>query len=172
MNIEFHYWITGLIAHRAGFSKEDSTTIAYSSEYVDKNDIIYDIKDKISKKKYSNYISQTMNILKPKMELMLIYPIFHFIPGQPDADIARRKDGKMHLLNTTPNNQHANELMDAAFKSSRDSRLYRIGIATHGYVDTWAHQNFIGWYDYFNNIGLDIKPDIGHANAEYHPDML
>jgi hypothetical protein len=39
-------------------------------------------------------------------------------------------------------------------------------------VDTWAHQNFVGWYDYFNNIGLDIKPDIGHADGEHHPDWI
>ena len=38
------------------------------------------------------------------------------------------------------------------------------------YSDKWAHQNFVGWYDFFNDIALDVKPDIGHANAEHHPD--
>ena len=61
-------------------------------------------------------------------------------------------------------------MFDLAFKSSEDTRLYRIGIATHAYADTWAHQNFVGWYDFFNDISLDVKPDIGHANAEHHPD--
>ena len=28
----------------------------------------------------------------------------------------------------------------------------------------------MGWYDFFNDIALDVKPDIGHANAEHHPD--
>ncbi len=172
MDIEFHYWITGLIATRAGFDEDEAKTIAYASEYVDENDISIEVKDRRGPGHYSNFISQTMNILKPKNQLMRIYPIFHFIPGEPDAPTARRRDGKMHLLNTTPNNENANELLDAAFKSTADTRLYRIGIATHAYVDTWAHQNFVGWYDYFNNIGLDIKPDIGHADGEHHPDWV
>ncbi|MFO7962737.1 MAG: DUF6765 family protein [Desulfobacterales bacterium] len=173
MNIEFHYWITGLIAYRSGFDKEDALKIAYSSQYVDENDLCRKIVDRKGKMKpYRNFISQTMNILKPKQELMRIYPIFHFVPGEPDADTARRRDGKMHLLNTTPNSRAANELLDEAFKASTDSRLYRIGIATHAFADTWAHQNFVGWYDYFNNIGMDVKPDIGHANAEHHPDWM
>ncbi len=172
MNTEFHYWITGLIALRAGFDEDEAKTIAYASEYVDENDISIRVQDRRGQGHYSNFISQTMNILKPKNQLMRIYPIFHFVPGEPDAPSARRRDGKMHILNTTPNNENANAMLDAAFKSTADIRLYRIGIATHTYVDTWAHQNFVGWYDYFNNIGLDIKPDIGHADGEHHPDWV
>lgn len=172
MDTEFHYWVTGLIALRAGFTPEESQIIAYSSEYVDENDVSIEVKSKRNGKKYSNYISQTMNILKPKSELMRIYPVFHFIPGEPEAESAARRDGKMHLLNTTPNSDNAKNLLDGAFKSTADIRPYRIGVASHSYVDTWAHQNFVGWYDYFNNIGLDIKPDIGHADAEFHPDWM
>lgn len=172
MDTEFHYWLTGLIAKHSGFTDEESRIIAYSSEYVDENDVIYYIKNRSGKGTYSNFISQTMNILKPKHDLMRIYPVFHFIPGEPNADTARRRDGKMHLLNTTPNSENANEIIDAAFKSHEDVRLYRIGISSHAYVDTWAHQNFVGWYDAFNNIGLDPKPDIGHADGEHHPDWV
>jgi len=178
MDTEFHYWLTGLIAKRAGFTDQESHTIAYASEYVDENDITYYINTDSSRGKskkqvsYSNYISQTMDILKPKSELMRVYPIFHFLPGDPMAETAYRRDGMMHLLNTTPNSQNANELLDAAFKSGNDARLYRIGIATHAYVDTWAHQNFVGWYDYFNRIGMDPKPNIGHADGERHPDWV
>jgi len=171
MDIEFHYWMTALIANRAGFSKEQSSTIAYCSQYVDDNDVCLEIENRDNNKDvYCNFISQTMNILKPKTDLMRIYPIFHFVPGEPDAYSARRRDGKMHILNTTPNNEIANAMLEAAFKAGEDSRLYRIGVATHTYVDTWAHQNFVGYYDFFNNIGLDPKPDIGHSDAEHHPD--
>ncbi len=172
MDTEFHYWMTGLIANRAGFTEEESKVIAYSSEYIDENDVSLTIKSKKGGSDYNNFVSQTMNILKPKGQLIRIYPIFHFIPGEPDAETARRRDGKMHLLNTTPNSPNANEFIDDAFKSSEDIRLYRIGIASHGFVDTWAHQNFVGYFDSFNNIGLDPKPDIGHADAEHHPDWV
>ncbi|MBT3488532.1 MAG: hypothetical protein HN455_02545, partial [Gammaproteobacteria bacterium] len=169
---EFHYWITGLIAKEAGFTEADAKIIAYASEYVDENDVSYTIQNRSGETTYSNFISQTMNILKPKRTLMRVYPVFHFIPGEPDAETALRRDGKMHLLNTTPNSENANTMFDLALHSSHDIRLYRIGIATHAYVDTWAHQNFVGWYDYFNNIGIDPKPDIGHADAEHHPDYV
>ncbi len=171
MNTEFHYWLTGLIAKRAGFTNEEASTIAYASEYVDENDVPFRIKNKDGGE-YKNYISQTMNILKPKNKLLRIYPVFHFIPGDPSALRASRVDGKMHLLNTTPNSENANEIIDAAFKSHPDTRIYRIGIASHSYVDTWAHQNFVGWYDDFNHIGMDIKPNIGHADGEHHPDWI
>ncbi|MEA1935615.1 MAG: DUF6765 family protein [Thermodesulfobacteriota bacterium] len=172
MNTEFHYYITGIIAHAAGFSPKEAKTIATASEFVDENDVTFTIEDRSSGEPYEVYISQTMNILKPKRKLMRIYPVFHFLPGDPGSESAYRRDGKMHLLNTTPNNELANNLMDEAFKSTEDMRLYRIGVATHAYADTWAHQNFVGWYDYFNNIGLDPKPDIGHADAEHHPDWV
>jgi len=173
MDIEFHYWVTGLIARRSGFSEDEARKIAYSSQYVDDNDVRLEIRSrKDEKDTYANYISQTMNILKPKHELTRIYPIFHFVPGEPTADTARRRDGKMHLLNTTPNGFLANELLDEALAAPDDSRPYRIGIATHAFVDTWAHQNFVGRLDDFNNIGLDPKPDVGHADAEHHPDWV
>jgi hypothetical protein len=38
MNIEFHYWVTGLIAEYAGFSGNEAQTIAYSSQLVYDND--------------------------------------------------------------------------------------------------------------------------------------
>ncbi len=170
MDIEFHYYMTGIIARAAGFSEAEAGTIATASQYVDENDVCLRIEDRSGGSPYENYISQTMNILKPKRKLMRIYPVFHFVPGDPMDERACRTDGKMHLLNTTPGNETADSMMTEAFRAPEDTRLYRIGIATHAYADTWAHQNFVGWYDYFNNIGMDPKPDIGHADAERHPD--
>lgn len=173
MDKEFHYYATGLIAKWAGFNEEEAEIIGHSSQFVDENDVALKIRDRNKPGQiYRNYISQTMNILKPKQELMRIYPIFHFMPGDPLAETAWRKDGKMHRLNTTPNNDQANELLDEAFKAPNDIRLYRIGIATHTFVDTWAHQNFVGWFDSFNSLDFDIKPAIGHAEAEHHPDWI
>jgi hypothetical protein len=68
MNKEFHYQITHLIATRSGFPPADADIIAISSQYVDDNSMIFKI-DKDKPTAYSNYISQTMNILKPKAKL-------------------------------------------------------------------------------------------------------
>ncbi len=107
MDFEFHYYLTGIIANRAGFSEEDASIIAYASQFVDDNDVILDVGDRQSKQVYSNYISQTMDIFKPGKTLMRIYSVFHFMPGDPMAESARRSDGKMHILNTTPDNEIA-----------------------------------------------------------------
>lgn len=170
MDTEFHYWVTGILARETGFSEEEAVKIAYSSEYVDENDKCYFIEDRATGEIYRNFISQTMNILKPKRDLLRIYPIFHFVPGDPFSEGARRRDGKMHLLNTTLDGEQSREMLLSAFRAPEATRLYRIGIAAHAYADTWAHQNFIGWYDSFNHMDLDIKPNIGHADAEHHPD--
>lgn len=169
MDIEFHYYMTYLIATKAGLGTDDARIVAHSSQFIDDNDIVFEV-DKGKASAYRNYISQTMNILKPKMQLLRIYPIFHFIPGDPKSKTAWRKDGKMHWLCTTPNSGNANQIMDAAIASSS---LHRIGVAAHGYVDTWAHQNFIGYYDDFNSMNTAlgaVTPNIGHADAGHNPD--
>lgn len=171
MNSEFHYHITWLIAARAGLPAEDTEILATSSQYTDDNSIIFEI-DKDMPTAYGNYISQTMNILKPKAKLLRIYPIFHFIPGDPMAESTWRRDGRMHWLNTTPNSKNANRVIDAAL-ASKD--LYRIGIACHGYADTWAHQNFAGYFDPFNSMTGPLSvaiPNIGHAEANHNPDEV
>ncbi len=170
MDIEFHYYVTYIFAQKAGFSKKDAYVIAYSSQYVDDNTIIFNI-NKGKANAYTNYISQTMDITKPKNRLMRIYPLFHFVPGDPLTKKARRRDGSLHLLNTTPGSTNGNKLINKALKTKN---LYRIGIATHSFMDTWAHQNFIGYYDNFNSMeGLREKmtPNVGHADAMHQPDI-
>jgi len=172
MDIEFHYYVTYILAKEAKFDHKKASIIAHASQYVDDNSCIFKI-NKGKPNEYQNYISQTMNITKPKKKLMRIYPFFHFIPGNPLAPTARRKDGAMHLLNTTPNSKIANALLDDALASGTGN-LYRIGIASHSYMDTWAHQNFLGDFDDFNSMqGLKEKlsPNIGHADAGHDPDI-
>ncbi|MBU0559183.1 MAG: hypothetical protein KKG93_06320 [Bacteroidetes bacterium] len=170
MDFEFHYYVTYLAATRAGYSSEDAYKIAYSSQFVDDNNMSFDIHTE-TPHQYTNYLSQTIDVLKPKRKLFRIYLLFHFIPGDPFTESARRKDGKMHWLNTTPDSTNANKILDSALASGN---LYRIGIAIHAYLDTWAHQNFVGYYDEFNSMRgsvQSIAPEIGHADAGMYPDF-
>lgn len=172
MDIEFHYYLTYLIALRAGFTNDDAYVIAYASQHVDDNTKQYKISQG-TPDAYTNYRSQTSDITKPEKDLMRIYPIFHFMPGDKreiECDSALRRDGKFHVLNTIPDNSNARTVLKAAFESKD---LYRIGIATHMYADTFAHQNFVGYYESFNSmIGLleEAIPDVGHADAKHAPD--
>jgi hypothetical protein len=177
MDIEFHYYMTYIIARRAGFSSNDSHVIAYSSQYTDDNTDdktgpFYISQD--TPNAYERYISQTTNILKPQKDLMRIYPVFHFLPGSLTeivGDSARRADGKLHLMNTIPNSLSARKVLTEAL-GLHD--LYRIGIATHTFSDTFTHQNFVGADDGFNDMaGLLEKliPSVGHADAKHSPDI-
>ncbi|SIQ33169.1 hypothetical protein SAMN05421834_103117 [Halanaerobium kushneri] len=170
--------MTYLITVRAGFKPAEAEIIAYSSQYIDDNDLVYNI-DQNSNYAYSNYISQTKNITRPKKNLFRIYPVFHFIPGDPLAESARRRDGKLHLLNTTPDSRNARQVLKLGLKSDN---LYKIGLAIHSFADSFAHQNFVGYYDEFNLVkGIQQKLSsifkrsvykIGHAAAGHRPDIL
>jgi hypothetical protein len=171
MDIEFHYYMTYLIAARAGVPASQAETIAHAAQSVDDNHLRYRITGAASGD-YLNYISQTMNILKPTQQLLRIYPIFHFIPGDPKADTARRKDLVEDPWVTTPNSAVAGKMIDSALASGD---LYRIGVAAHGYVDTWAHQNFLGRGAAFNNMPqaslIQRLLNVGHGAAGHQPDQ-
>jgi len=171
LDIEFHYYVTYLVALEAGFDQESANIIATSSQLVDDNVEINYIKNNKGKV-YKTYISQTANILKPEDELFRIYPVFHFIPGDYINDKTRRKDGSYHILNTTPNSSNAQKVI---LNSVKTNNLYRLGIASHSYADTWAHQNFVGYFSYFNGMNGVLNeaiPNIGHADARHDPDLI
>jgi hypothetical protein len=173
MDIEFHYYITYIIARRAGFSADDAFLLSCACQLTDDNNDTYEI-SLDTQDYYKNAISQTMNILKPRTDLMRIYPIYHFMPGteeEVNADSARRADGQTNPLNTIPDNGNAKRLLRTAFASKN---IYRIGIASHMYADTFAHRNFTGAFEDFNFMGgvADIVvPDVGHAHARHRPDL-
>jgi hypothetical protein len=170
MNIEFHYYITKYLALMSGFESDEAEIIAYSSQYVDDNSTRYTI-EKPDGSIYQNYISQTYDITKPVKKLMRIYLLFHFLPGDPTSNKARRRDGKMHVLMTTPVSHHAQGIF---FEATKTENLYLLGIASHMLVDTVSHQNFVGTFDEvnaMNGLWQKLTPNIGHADAGYRPDI-
>src|SRR3989304_7311409 len=178
MGVEFHYDMKYIIALRAGCKVDDAYTIAYSSQYTDHNDFPWRIESKDAA--YDILISQTMDPQKPQMERLSIYPVFHFCPGTKEEMFKYsplRKDGKFHLLTTIPDNSNARKIFNEAIKSGN---LYRIGIGTHMYADTFCHRDFAGWKDEFNWLQLKgliagvwskVGPAIGHALAMHTPDI-
>ena len=69
MDIEFHYYLTGIIADYAGFKKTEVETIAYASQFVDNNETSLKVEYKNSGEVFTNYITQTINIIKYKKEV-------------------------------------------------------------------------------------------------------
>lgn len=170
MDIEFHYYITHLIAARAGVRNEALRIIPHACQLTDDNDTVYAVRDG-RRGIYRNRISQTLRPLNSHRERLAVYPLFHFIPGDPHAPGAARADGRTHPFNTTPNSPNANRILDAALATGDP---YRIGIACHAYADTWAHQNFVGFkcdFNRFDDFVARLIPNIGHADAQTRPDQ-
>ena len=188
MDIETHYYVTFLIAKQAGFSTQDCYKIAYSSQYVDDNSNSYTIYNSDNHKKYSNIITQTCNIFAPKSFLKKVYTSFHF---PPDPFLYRamraakhRKDNTYHTMNTIAGGSLAHKVLSIALKSNNP---YSIGIASHTFMDSWAHQNFTGTFHSFNsmlnrakkhhitnkyNMPLPCCYSIGHMDAADEADTI
>ncbi|MBN1327241.1 MAG: hypothetical protein JW996_04765 [Candidatus Cloacimonetes bacterium] len=170
MNIEFHYYVVKYLALEAGFDSGEAQIIAYSSQFVDDNTYTVKIR-KPDSEIYENQISQTPDVLAPQTHTMRIYPLFHYLPGDPTSAKASRRDGKMHILMTTPASTHAQEIF---FESTKNEDLYLLGIASHMLSDTFFNQNFIGNCDGMNAIKGTWEPlelHIGHADAGHKPDI-
>lgn len=161
MNIEFHYYVTYLIALKAGFNKRDSYKVAYSSQFVDDNKSSINVVDERMKSVYKGTQTQ-IEMLCSGNKRDFILQKHHFLPGDSDVD----------PLMTTPNSTLAKSILQYSL-DKRD--VYLIGIASHAYMDTWAHQSFTGSNSELNSMpswNRKIIPNIGHADAFDDPDSL
>ena len=166
MDKEFHYYITYLAAIAAGQPQENAYKIAYSSQLVDDNNC--DIVIKFRNKYYHNILTQTYDPTHSKAEH--IWQSLHFIPGCKGR--SNRVDRAIDRRLVTPNNKIAKIFLQFALNSGNP---YMIGIAAHGYADSWAHQNFIGSFSALNI--LDNEPNyllnhFGHMDALDWPDLV
>lgn len=161
MDSEFHFYVNYLVAIGAGIPTDLAFKISYSSQFVDDNTIKYRVFDQESNI-YENDISQSFILSDSFRELEDMYTCFHFLPSY--CDISNRKDGKVSNLICKPDSFLAKIIIREAIKSKDP---YFIGIASHAYADTWAHQNFTGtWNDLnsFDHFPATLIPSIGHAD--------
>jgi hypothetical protein len=182
MKKDFHFYVIYALADTAGFSPEESHTIAYASQYVDDNNDQQDIDGcifdqfpaaiKTDDGFFRPIMTQSVSVLSLVYEIQkYVYVPFHFMPG--DAEHAA--DGTSNKYVTTPDSPNARKLLGAALKSGD---LYRIGIALHTYADTWSHQNFTGYEEDHNSVFSwsdpyrAIVPNIGHADVGHAPDEI
>ncbi len=170
MNVEFHYYVTKYLALEAGYDTDEAEIIAYSSQLVNDNYLHLKIKTP-QETLYENNVSQIKDITKPEKKNVRIHLLHHYLPGDPTSPKVRRKDGKMHLLITSPASIHAQEIF---FDATRNENLYSLGIVAHMLADTFFHQNFVGTFDEMNCMKgpeEELFASLGHADAMYKPDI-
>jgi len=184
MQRDFHYDVIFALAKEAGYRHSDANTIAYASQYVDDNtDREYTVTDdegkfyvgfpeKIGKSGdlYFPIITQAVDIAAFKVGIQrYVYAPFHFIPGDNIAEIG----GKKNPLCTTRGCKNAEDLLKTALKSKD---LYKIGVALHGYADTWSHERFSAFHEDWNRVYKtnfrSLLPNIGHAEVLNKPDEI
>lgn len=160
MDLEFHYYLTFIVAAHAGYSCEQAQCIAYSSQYVDNNLYSYKIFCPRHLNIYENEVSATLSPFT-STEVNKTLLCHHFLPG-----------GGSDYYVVTPDSPLARRLLHQALHSNNP---YLIGIAAHAYTDTWAHQNFKGLDDQHNaagTLGSNFIPAIGHAQFGVIPDCI
>lgn len=168
MNIEFHYYAINALALEAGFDEQTAGIIANASQEVDASTtpLLFDApRGAVGIAVTQNYVFWDESVQND------VYLPFHFLPGDQDAASEKRLDGRRSAWAVTPNAPIAKELLTAAFK---DKDPYLMGIALHAFADTWAHQNFCGMLDDWNDMGgaslASGLPAAGHLQALSSPD--
>ncbi len=146
MNQDFHYYGTYCAAILAGYTAEESLSIAYCANFVDfcTRSLLVRIKGPLS----AATSMQQLEMMDSGVDLISLQNItriwssFHFLPG--DLHAARRECGRRYLnkyrLICNPNG----ELAAATVKLAKDKGLEAAGIAMHVLADTWAHRYFAG----------------------------
>jgi len=165
MNAEFHYYAVYFLCLRSGMESGRCADIAFASQYVDNAILAYEIDD--GGFSYRTEITQNY-VFWDESTLRDIYLPFHFIPGDFEKAKAERVDDAASRWTVTPDSPLSKELLVDALKSGDD---FRIGIALHGYADTWAHQHFSGRVESGNIVDSSSPlPAAGHLQALRSPD--
>lgn len=198
MNISYHYFAVKVLAIKAGFKEEDAQRIAFYSQAVDDYDSCTPIlletipayakhlAKRISDKwlfypvttGFSNWFDYARLVLESNQRSITIP--FHFIPPQMlTVPVSSRTEYRVipaHLSTPSLIQEMLLKARNNYFKSPAPANLILIGMLLHIFADTYAHQNFSGFWGWENNAKLTVAvspvntPPIGHANLNRIPD--
>ena len=194
MQIDFHHSLIYVLSRLAGFTKEESKIISYSSQYVDdsvKNGIInFENGCRYSLMSTAHKTLDWMNLLND-INFHVWVP-FHFLPGNKGLEAHEIHEGEwIEKLVCQPDSHIAREVIEHCFgDSDKPYYCHEIGLIMHVYADTWSHQRFVGIShninsvdlceelpDEMDNIGEKIKSSavskcapLGHGSVLEYPD--
>lgn len=169
MQIDFHHAVTYICARFSGFSAQDAELIAHSAQYVDDATAAGEVWFENGMIFPRTASAHKMLDYKNTDELgnHRVWLPFHFLPGNnqepsPGVAPAYTQEEFMRRCICRPNSYPAQEMMRAVIeRQDRPYAIYRLGIAAHVFMDTWAHQGFVG-YQHQVNVATDIKADDAH----------
>jgi hypothetical protein len=181
MNIDFHYYGTYAAARYAGYSYKEATTIAHAAQYVDDSEEKRLARDKITDFRLIPTVHALQNMIFKDFvwtedgynELLRVWPVFHFLPGNYDKDNAYRRPYKgktsdksffgtadvwsyddqakaQFKLVCFPNSILTKAMINDLVQNYSDD-LHAIGLRMHVLADTWAHTYYAGTPAWFIN---------------------
>jgi hypothetical protein len=183
MQIDFHHTATYVIARYAGFSHDDAAIIAHAAQYVDDAStsgfIRFSNGMRYQRTATAHAMSDPDNLNND--ENTTSWLPFHFFPAGESNQVASNF-GYVDKLVCRPDSAPARAMIAAAIRAKgQPNGLYRLGIAAHVFVDTFAHQGFAGLYHSINEASnikdaagkeIDVMPvpAIGHGQVGTCPD--
>lgn len=185
MQADFHYYAAYCAAILAGFSHEDSLTIAYSDQFVDCCSRTYLGKIKAPLAAATTQLQLEMMDMRTDLlglqNITRIWASFHFLP----YDLYAQKKGcsKAYLNKYRLICDSNGALVKDIVKQVQGGSLQAMGIAMHTLCDTWAHKYFAGTPSYVINStnyhffeAMDETEDnlrkIGFAHSIGSPDDI
>jgi hypothetical protein len=190
MQIDFHHTVTYVLARIAGFAHEEATIVAHAAQYVDdaqnRGIILFDNGHTYDHIASSHSVIDVLHNLSNVEDYQVWVP-FHFLPGNNGQPAGQGKDVsiKQRML-CQPDSFVAADLCRAALATKgTPNALHRLGITTHVYGDTWAHQRFCGFKDHLNKVQDESQEgfserfeafaaeiaSLGHGDVSVHPDQ-
>lgn len=175
MQIDFHHAVTYVACRLAGMHRDDAATVAHAAQYVD--DATND--GPLAFETGQRYVRVTS--AHKSLDLLdnanhadnrLVWVPFHFLPGNADG-LQGTTDKFIQRMVCKPDSAVARTMMqDCIEKQQLPFSLHRFGIALHTYVDTWAHQEFVGMVCDFNRIErVTVAPDPAYAGDPIYKDL-
>lgn len=177
MQIDYHHAATYVCCRLAGLSGADAGTVAHASQYVD--DATND--GPLSFTTGERYVRVTsahrtldIRLNANARDNRLVWVPFHFLPAN-DAPLPGQSpaDAFVRRMVCRPNSAIAQEMVaDCIAKRELPFALHRFGVALHTYIDTWAHQGFVGMVNDFNRVGaITIVADPVYATHPVYADL-
>lgn len=189
MQIDFHHAITYAVARMAGFSNNEAEIISYAAQYVDDSvtDGFIEFGNGMRYQRFSTaHPTKDIQNATNNNANALSWQTFHFLPGNAGLGVGEHVDNVAYddRVICLPDSPVAKAMMASVIDTRTTPwGLHRLGIAAHVFVDTFAHQEFVGLNHHLNEVSDDIQslkgqplsrltlcPPVGHGKVDTYPD--
>jgi len=176
MQIDFHHAATYVVCRLAGISAPEAATIAHAAQYVDDATIDGPLTFTTGER----YVRATsahktfdVKANADHADNRLVWVPFHFLPGNEAQPGAKGEEAFLRRMMCKPDSAVARAMvLDCIQRKDFAFALHRFGIALHTFVDTWAHQQFVGIVCDLNRLAsVEIDAGLAAINRQVYGDL-